>query len=93
MQPCPSRLKAFPLDGDDEDLADLALDLYDNAVISTSKDPMSMRLRLLYQVVINDDDGSIDLSFNESALRVAEQPGHEYHDAIRLLVQRSEKKA
>ena len=93
MQPCPSHLKVLPLHGEEDDLVDLAQDLFDSAVVISSQRGQSMRHRLINDLQINPEDGSIQIAFDEAALRIAEQPGHEYHDVIRLLLQRSERPA
>ncbi|MBD8615074.1 MULTISPECIES: hypothetical protein [Pseudomonas] len=97
MQICPGQLKVYPLAGEEEELADLALDLFENAVIVVDNEGHKARHRLLASVEVDVDvdkkQGCIEILFNEAALRVAEQPGHEYHDVIRLLLQRAELQA
>jgi len=99
MQICPGQLKVYPLAGEEEELADLALDLFENAVIVVDSEGHKARHRLLAFVDVDVDvdvdkkQGCIEILFNEAALRVAEQPGHEYHDVIRLLLQRAEPQA
>jgi len=95
MQICPGQLKVYPLAGEEEELADLALDLFENAVIVVDSKGHKARHRLLASVEVDVDkkQGCIEILFNEAALRVAEQPGHEYYDVIRLLLQRAELQA
>ncbi|MBD8088479.1 hypothetical protein IFT48_00545 [Pseudomonas fluorescens] len=95
MQICPGQLKVYPLAGEEEELADLALDLFENAVIVVDSEGHKARHRLLASVEVDVDkkQGCIEILFNEAALKVAEQPGHEYHDVIRLLLQRAELQA